>query len=221
MAQGAEVPAGVGVVTARKIIERITGGKGNDLCFDRSKFSEELNRLTSMIDVAEKNPGVPGKISIIREYYTPILKAQEADFPVRLLDINVLVELASRYDSLDRFLTEFALDPPSKNFGTKTTPLIDEGEDKPLTISTIHSAKGLEWYSVFIPHDLDGLIPSSRSLGNIEELEEERRLFYVACSRAKQDLLITMPSFVSTYNAFLSYPSRFLVEINRNRFNYR
>jgi DNA helicase-2/ATP-dependent DNA helicase PcrA len=55
----------------------------------------------------------------------------------------------------------------------------------------------------------------------MEEIEEERRLFYVACSRAKQDLLITMPSYVTTYNAFLSYPSRFLVEINREKFEYK
>jgi DNA helicase II / ATP-dependent DNA helicase PcrA len=213
---------GVGLVTARKIIEKLTLGSSPDPgSFERSKFSDELNRLLLMIDNAGNVPGVPAKIELIRDYYMPILRARETDYPVRILDINVLVELASKYDSLIKFLSDFALDPPSKNFGTRTTPLIDESEDKPLTVSTIHSAKGLEWYSVFIPHALDGLIPSARSLGNIEELEEERRLFYVACSRAKQDLIITMPSFVSTYNAFLSYPSRFLVEINKERFNYK
>ena len=56
---------------------------------------------------------------------------------------------------------------------------------------------------------------------DLEEIEEERRLFYGACSRAKQDLLITMPSYVTTYNAFLSYPSRFLVEISRDKFHYQ
>jgi DNA helicase-2/ATP-dependent DNA helicase PcrA len=161
------------------------------------------------------------KIEIIREYYLPILQATESDYQIRILDINVLIDLSLRYDTLDKFLTDFALDPPSKNFGNKTTPLIDESEDKPLTISTIHSAKGLEWFSVIIPHALDGLIPSVRALNNIEELEEERRLFYVACSRAKQELIITMPSFVSTYNAFLSYPSRFLVEISKDKFHYK
>ncbi|HKK81233.1 MAG TPA: 3'-5' exonuclease [Prolixibacteraceae bacterium] len=98
---------------------------------------------------------------------------------------------------------------------------MDEGEDKPLTVSTIHSAKGLEWYSVFIPHALDGMIPSVKALKNIEELEEERRLFYVACSRAKEDLTITMPSYVSTYNGFMSYPSRFLVEIDKKKYTYQ
>ncbi len=173
-----------------------------------------------MLNDAEAAKSIHVKIEIIKEYYLPILQAEEPDFQVRLLDINVLVDLASKYETLDRFLTDFALDPPSKKFGSKTVPLIDEGEDKPLTISTIHSAKGLEWYAVFIPHTLDGLIPSVRSISNLEELEEERRLFYVACSRAKQELIITMPSYVATYNAFLSYPSRFLVEINRDKFNF-
>ena len=175
-----------------------------------------------MINLAKDNTvPIPRKIEFIREYYTPLLQAREYDYQIRLLDINVLIDLSSRYDSLEKFLTEFALDPPSRNFGTKTVPLIDESEDKPLTVSTIHSAKGLEWYSVIIPHALDGLIPSVRSLNNIEEMEEERRLFYVACSRAKQDLLITMPSYVASYNAFLSYPSRFLVEISRDKFHYQ
>jgi len=214
---------GVGLITARKIIDRIISENDPELhSFEKTRFSEELNRLTGILSKARENKtGLPQKIEIIRDYYAPILKATETDYQVRLLDINVLIELASKYNSLDKFLTDFALDPPSKKFGTRTVPLIDESEDKPLTISTIHSAKGLEWYSVIIPHALDGLIPSVRAIKNIEEIEEERRLFYVACSRAKQDLIITMPSFVVTYDAFLSYPSRFLVEINKERFNYR
>jgi DNA helicase-2/ATP-dependent DNA helicase PcrA len=214
---------GVGLQTARKIIEKIIADNGlvSD-SFEKTKFAVGLSRLTQMINKASDDKIIiPRKIEIIREYYLPILKATESDYPIRLLDINVLIDLSSRYDTLDKFLTDFALDPPSKNFGNKTTPLIDESEDKPLTISTIHSAKGLEWFSVIIPHALDGLIPSVRALNNIEELEEERRLFYVACSRAKQELIITMPSFVSTYNAFLSYPSRFLVEINKEKFYYK
>ena len=215
--------SGVGLVTASKIIQKIISDGGlNADSFGNVKFADDLRRLTQMINRA-KDPeiSIPRKIELIREYYSPILQAAEYDFQVRLLDINVLVDLASRYDTLDKFLTDFALDPPSKKFGSRTVPLIDESEEKPLTISTIHSAKGLEWYGVIIPHALDGLIPSVRSLGNIEEIEEERRLFYVACSRAKQELFITMPSFVSTYNAFLSYPSRFLVEVGKDKFHYQ
>jgi DNA helicase-2/ATP-dependent DNA helicase PcrA len=214
---------GVGLVTAKKVIDRIIASGGLKIDdYASSRFAGELDRLIALIGKAgDSKVTIPQKIEFIKEYYYPILKASENDYQVRMLDINVLAELSSGYDSLDKFLTDFALDPPSKRFGNKTVPLIDESEDKPLTVSTIHSAKGLEWYSVFIPHALDGLIPSVRSLKNIEELEEERRLFYVACSRAKQDLIITMPSYVSVYNAFLSYPSRFIVEINKDKFNYK
>jgi DNA helicase-2/ATP-dependent DNA helicase PcrA len=214
---------GVGLMTARKIIDRIISENGLQTdSFENSRFAEGLNRLKVMINKAKDDKtAISQKIEIIKEYYLPILQATEYDYQIRILDINVLIDLSSRYDSLDKFLTDFALDPPSKKFGNKTVPLIDESEDIPLTISTIHSANGLEWYSVIIPHALDGLIPSVRALNSIEEIEEERRLFYVACSRAKQDLVITMPSFVSTYNAFLSYPSRFLVEIRKEKFHYR
>ena len=214
---------GVGLITARKIIDKIISEHGLETdSFEKTRFAEGLNRLRNMINKAADNKiSIAQKIEIIIEYYAPILQATESDYQIRMLDIKVLVDLSSRYETLDKFLTDFALDPPSKKFGNKTVPLIDESEDKPLTISTIHSAKGLEWYSVIIPHALDGLIPSVRALNNIEEIEEERRLFYVACSRAKQDLIITMPSFVSTYNAFLSYPSRFLVEISKEKFYYK
>lgn len=214
---------GVGLTTARKIIDRIIADNGLKAeSFGNTKFTEGLVSLMNTINKASDNATtLTQKIELIKEYYQPILQATEIDYQVRLLDINVLIDLSSRYESLDKFLTDFALDPPSRKFGTKTVPLIDESEDKPLTISTIHSAKGLEWYSVIIPHALDGLIPSVRAVKNIEEIEEERRLFYVACSRARHDLIITLPSFVATYNAFLSYPSRFLVEINKDKFNYR
>jgi DNA helicase-2/ATP-dependent DNA helicase PcrA len=213
---------GVGLVTARKIIEKIMAEKSLNIdSFEKSRFIEGLRSLVNMLNEATGTQmSLTGRMELIKNYYTPILQSQEHDYQVRLLDIDVLIELAGRYDTLEKFLSDFALDPPSKKFGNRTTPLIDESEDKPVTVSTIHSAKGLEWYSVIIPHALDGLIPSVRAIKNIEELEEERRLFYVACSRAKEELIITMPSYVSTYNGFLSYPSRFLVEMNKEKFIY-
>ena len=86
-----------------------------------------------------------------------------------------------------------------------------------MTISTVHSAKGLEWNTVIIPHALDGLFPSIRAK-DLEEMEEERRLFYVACSRAKEQLFITFPGVLYSYDAVFTYPSRFLAEIEKDRF---
>ena len=91
-----------------------------------------------------------------------------------------------------------------------------EKENEYVTLSTIHSAKGLEWHSVFIIHAVEGFFPSSRSAENIESLEEERRLMYVAATRAKQNLFITYPMNIFDREAgtTLSKPSRFISEID-------
>jgi DNA helicase-2/ATP-dependent DNA helicase PcrA len=158
------------------------------------------------------------KVEIIIDYYSPILKERVDDYFIRMQDIAVLVDLTRKYKDLDRFLSDFAIDPPSKRVADQTRPLIDEGEeDGRVTISTVHSAKGLEWYAVFIPHALEGMFPSNRAV-NIEEMEEERRLFYVACSRAKEELYITFPRMIYSYDAVFHLPSRFLVEIDRDKY---
>lgn len=214
---------GVGKVTAGKIIAqtRQNGGKLDINSYEKKKFFDEMKKLFDTLKKASNDKlSVAAKLTAIREYYLPILKSREDDYNVRVLDIDVFCDLGSKYDNLQKFLSEFALEPPTKKFGDQTTPMIDEGEEKPLTLSTIHSSKGLEWYSVFIPHALDGLLPSVKAIKNLEEVEEERRLFYVACSRAKEELFITMPSFVSTFNGFCSYPSRFVIEIDKSKYHY-
>ena len=160
------------------------------------------------------------KVEVIKEYYAPLLKAREEDYLQRMEDVAVLIDLSKKYKNLDRFLSDFALDPPSKRVADQSTPLIDEGEEKgKLTVSTVHSAKGLEWYAVFIPHALDGMFPSNRAI-TIEDMEEERRLFYVATSRAKEQLYITFPRYLYSFDAFFSLPSRFLIELDKKTFVY-
>jgi DNA helicase-2/ATP-dependent DNA helicase PcrA len=128
---------GVIMVTARKIIEKINAEKGlNTDAFAKSKFAEGLKELLTMLtNAGNPQTGVAHKIEIIKNYYTPVLQATEADYLVRLLDIDVLIDLAGKYDTMDKFLTDCALDPPSKKFGNKTTPLIAETEEKPLLTS--------------------------------------------------------------------------------------
>jgi DNA helicase-2/ATP-dependent DNA helicase PcrA len=168
---------------------------------------------------ADEKLYVNERLQILKDYYAPILEKKETDYQSRLLDIDVLIDLAKKYDTIERFLSDFALEPPSRSLSGETTPLIDESEESPMTISTVHSAKGLEWNTVIIPHALDGLFPSIRAK-DLEEMEEERRLFYVACSRAKEQLYITFPGVLYSYDAVFTYPSRFLAEIEKDRFTF-
>jgi len=213
--------SGIGVTIASSIIKHLLTNKGKITfdTFEGKRFYNDLKKMQEMLlAISGAHVSLTEKIEIIRKYYAPILEAREHDYKSRLLDVDVLSELAKKYDDLEKYLSDFALDPPNKNAAGKSKPLIDENEDdSAITISTIHSAKGLEWNTVFVPHALDGMLPSNR-VKNIEELEEERRLFYVACSRAKEQLFVTYPHQVSTYNAYFTWPSRFLAEIGTGKY---
>jgi DNA helicase II / ATP-dependent DNA helicase PcrA len=212
---------GVGQVTASYVISTIqdAGNRFSFEAFRQKKFYDELYDMGLMLSKASQPVyTLTQKIELIRDYYEPLLKAREEDYLQRMQDIEVLIDLSKKYKNIDRFLSDFALDPPSKRLADQSTPLIDEGEETgKVTVSTVHSAKGLEWYAVFIPHALDGMFPSNRAT-DIEEMEEERRLFYVACSRAKEELYITLPRNIYSYDAFFHLPSRFLIEIDKDKY---
>jgi DNA helicase II / ATP-dependent DNA helicase PcrA len=212
---------GVGHITAGSVINdfRNRADPFSFETFKQRKFYDELLILGKMLaEASQPEYTLTQKITAIVDYYAPILKAREDDYFIRMQDVEVLVDLSKKYKDLDKFLSDFALDPPSKRVADQTKPLIDEGEeDGKITISTVHSAKGLEWFAVFIPHALEGMFPSNRAT-NIEEMEEERRLFYVACSRAKEELYITFPRSIYSYDAVFHLPSRFLVEIDKENY---
>jgi DNA helicase-2/ATP-dependent DNA helicase PcrA len=109
---------------------------------------------------------------------------------VRLADLLQLEQIASGYSSRERFLTELTLDPPDATSDRSGPPLRDEDY---LILSTIHSAKGQEWKSVYALNVVDGCMPSDLGAGTTAELEEERRLLYVAMTRAKDDLHLIVP----------------------------
>jgi DNA helicase-2/ATP-dependent DNA helicase PcrA len=212
---------GVGQITAGSVINDFRNSEDpySFEAFKQRRFYSELVILGKMLSKASKPEyTLNQKVEIIVDYYAPILKAREDDYFIRMQDVAVLVDLSKKYKDLDKFLSDFALDPPSKRVADQTKPLIDEGEeDGKVTLSTVHSAKGLEWFAVFIPHALEGLFPSNRAT-NLEEMEEERRLFYVACSRAKEELYITFPRNIYSYDAVFHLPSRFLVEIDKEKY---
>ena len=151
---------------------------------------------------------------MIYDFYIPLFKKNYRDYDEREQDLEVLKIIAINYESIEKFLDDFTLEPPKYKFHDGVIPDPSKNIKDTIKVSTIHSSKGLEWHTVFIPHAIDGLFPSSKSLSNLEDLEEERRVFYVACSRAKENLFITIPVDMESYVGYLNKPSRFLYEIN-------
>ena len=140
------------------------------------------------------------QIKQIRLFYAPLLERLYDNARARLMDLEQLEWLAARFPDRARFLAEIALDPPSYTEDLAGPPLLDEDF---LILSTIHSAKGLEWDAVYVIHAADGNIPSDMATGKLEEIEEERRLFYVALTRAKDWLYVCHPLRYYTVSAQL------------------
>jgi DNA helicase-2/ATP-dependent DNA helicase PcrA len=149
----------------------------------------------------------------VLQYYLPKLKERFDDHPRRVRDIEQLLTIMERYDHLEDFLADMTLEPPNTSVADRLT--VDECHADSLTLSTIHSAKGLEWDTVFILWALDGRFPSSQSCEQPDALEEERRLMYVAATRAQHHLNITYPVgiFDRATQSVLYEPSRFLEAI--------
>jgi DNA helicase-2/ATP-dependent DNA helicase PcrA len=148
-------------------------------------------------------------VNHIYEYYLPILKNQYDDYPKRMRDLDHLQTIAEGYQEVETFLADLALEPPDGSVaGVEAT----DRDDERLVLSTIHSAKGLEWQCVFVIWIVDGRFPSVYSFSEDEGLEEERRLFYVSVTRAKRHLYLTYPINVFDRGSgmILSKPSRFL-----------
>jgi DNA helicase-2/ATP-dependent DNA helicase PcrA len=134
--------------------------------------------------------GWPAELELVCRWYLPHLERIHEDAAVRESDLAQLVQIASTYPSRERFLTELTLDPPGATSDEAGVPLLDEDY---LILSTIHSAKGQEWKSVFVLNCVDGCIPSDLATGAAQEIEEERRLLYVAMTRAKDHLHLVVP----------------------------
>jgi DNA helicase II / ATP-dependent DNA helicase PcrA len=138
----------------------------------------------------------PADLERARHWYEPHLDRIHEDAEVRHADLVQLEQIASGYSSRERFLTELTLDPPDATSDQAGVPLLDEDY---LILSTIHSAKGQEWKSVYVLNVVDGCMPSDLGAGTSAELEEERRLLYVAMTRAKDDLHLVVPQRFFTH----------------------
>jgi DNA helicase-2/ATP-dependent DNA helicase PcrA len=124
------------------------------------------------------------------DYYLPLMKERFDDWHIRMNDLEALRQISSRYDSVGELLADFAIESPER--GVWNVAPEGKGTERPLTLSTIHSAKGLEWDSVFLIGLVDGVLPSSFALDSVEDIEEESRLFYVGITRAKNRLYLSL-----------------------------
>jgi len=138
----------------------------------------------------EKHVPLAGQVERIRRFYEPILTKVYENPEPRRRDLEQLEHIAGGYRSRRRFLTDLTLDPPTSTADFAGSPTLD---DDWLTLSTIHSAKGCEWDVVYLIHATDGILPSDLATGDAEQIEEERRLLYVACTRAKDWLYVLFP----------------------------
>lgn len=203
---------GVGASTVNNIMPIIKGDLKPDIKLLPSNKSQSLtplfNTLGQLRDYSTtKKP--EEIVSAVINYYRPILKNKYDDFSKREKDLDHFEYLSTQYSNLEDFISDLALEPPDASVEGMYKK---NSDDEALTISTIHSAKGLEWDSVFIIGAVDGRFPSAYSFNSEEEMDEELRLMYVATTRAKNNLYITYPVDMYDYsmNMVLSKPSRFL-----------
>jgi len=204
---------GIGPGAAQKITHWLSGGK-NAVERLRSysakgKVAQELKTLAQVLEEAAGVELPSEQMQYLLQYYVPILKQNHPDdHPKRLRDLEHFQGMTERYRSLERLLSDMALEPPNDSIAGTLAVDPDEG---PLVLSTIHSAKGLEFHSVFIIWTLEGRFPSLYN-SSPEDLEEERRLLYVAATRAKQNLFMSYPTrvFDKTLRMVLSRPSQFI-----------
>jgi DNA helicase-2/ATP-dependent DNA helicase PcrA len=205
----------VGPKSAQKIYEAIvnqrsgyTGLLATEIKGASSKGLERIKRLYSQLDTEDMSLSQMGEAVI--DYYLPLLRKSYDDHPKRAKDIEHLVTIMERYEDLAQFLTDMALEPPNTSLEGSLYSVSDTEER--LILSTVHSAKGLEWHTVFVIWALDGRFPSIHSFFKEEELEEELRLMYVAATRARENLFFIYPGQVydRASGILLSRPSRFL-----------
>ena len=150
--------------------------------------SKEFNKLMHFL--GDPATPWPGQLQRVRQWYEPQLERLYEAAEVRMGDLVQLERIAATFEKRETFLTEMALDPPSATSDLAGTPLLDEDY---LVLSTVHSAKGQEWEAVYLLNVSDGNFPNEFAAGKPEQIEEERRLLYVAMTRAKTSLELIAP----------------------------
>ncbi len=212
---------GVGDATARAAVELLAQHDWAPMIIGAvrapTRAKPALQAVAALLDGMRRvegadRPHSPGEsIRLVRQLYDPILKGTYDDAPPRLADLDQLEIIAAGYPDRQTFLAALALEPPA---ATQDLAVGSTDEDDALILSTVHSAKGKEWDVVFVIHASDGVFPMARAANDEEQVEEERRLLYVAMTRARDELYVTYPlhSYATRMGADFAYSqlSRFL-----------
>jgi len=230
---------GIGPASVQRLMEGITAlGGGNETTSNSplqgGRIGEELSHLGSLLSargqigwgdflqvyetmekVENKNPGELIR-AMMQSKYQEYLETEYPDYRERLQDLEQLALFGERYGELDRFLAEASLQESYSAKQARESSSEDEGR---LVLSTVHQAKGLEWEAVFVLNVSAGQFPNDRASRDDAGLEEERRLFYVAITRAKKYLYLTYPLFANLHS-LLQGPSQFIDEIDRDLIDY-
>ena len=211
---------GVGPRTAEKILSMLRAAPDPLAALSQVKtrpaFEGSLSNLARTLQELRRKSSVEEKMEHLVEYYQPILeRVYHDDYPKRERDLETLTALAHKYHDLTEFLADLTLEPPESSAAGLEPET--EKEDH-LVLSTIHSAKGLEWHTVFVISLSEGRFPSAYAVHSEEELEEERRLFYVAVTRARENLFLSYPvtGYIPGEGRVILKPSRFLQELSED-----
>jgi DNA helicase-2/ATP-dependent DNA helicase PcrA len=182
---------GAGPGFARKVMDRLAGAgfvPGGLATMRGPAAAGEL--WTGLVALLEEPGPWPARIERVRAFYEPLLAERYGPEPGRLLDLDQLQAIAATHATARAFLDELGLDPPAQHGDLAGQPHLDE---EYVILSTIHSAKGREWRAVHVLNLIDGWIPSDMATGRPDEIEEERRLLYVAMTRARDELHLIQP----------------------------
>jgi ATP-dependent DNA helicase UvrD/PcrA len=193
---------GIGPTTAAKVQDQVEQqpGKSNVLSSIEvpKAAAEDWPSFAKLVcRIRKAKAAWPAEFPLVRNWYEPHLLRLYDDGHLRAADIDQLEQIAAGYESRERFLTELTLDPPDATSGRARANTLDEDYT---ILSTIHSAKGQEWRVVRILNVVDGCIPSDMATRASEEIEEERRLLYVAMTRAKDELDLIVPQRFYTFH---------------------
>jgi len=210
---------GVGPRTSEEII-RWVSAEGDPPArlesFPRRTLGSDLRALANLLRRLHEMRTEPvEQVNEVLRYYEPMLKRlHPEDHPKRRKDLEHFATIAARYRTLESLLTDMALEPPTDSVADV---LAADPEEGLLTLSTIHSAKGLEWHSVFVIWAAEGKFPSEYNVHSPEQVEEERRLMYVATTRAKEQLYLSYPITIydRSVGVVMGKPSRFIEDLPR------